>query len=40
MPKGKEATAEAVCAALLDSRPLFHFDSSPVHRIGLARTEA
>jgi len=34
MKKGKEATAEAVYAALQDSKPLFHFGSYRVRHVG------
>lgn len=35
MPKGEEATAEAVCAALLDSKPLFRFGPYRVRQVGV-----
>ena len=38
--KGKETTADAVRAALLDSRPLFHFGDYRLRRIGVAGAEA
>lgn len=34
-PKGEEGTAEAVCAALLDSKPLFQFSDNRVRRVGV-----
>jgi hypothetical protein len=37
--KGEEATADAVCAALLDSKPLFQFASYRVRRVGSVEAE-
>lgn len=36
LPKGEEETAEAVCAALQGSDPLFEFAIREVHRVGKA----
>ena len=40
LPKGDEATAEAVSAALQDTRPLFHFGGYRVRQVGAAEAEA